>query len=213
MIAVFQLLRNQEMIRQSIPNFSPYFIGWDLTQSDPYYILPILAAGTTFLQQRMMITDPSQKMLMYIFPVMILAISVSLPAGLILYWFTNSLISIGNFKLLRSEKKPIAGLFSKLKAGKSAAEEEESAEEIKKKDTKDTKDTKEKETYNEESEIEDDEEQPEVAKKVNSREKTAKSGSNQSRQNQQKTKAAKTSVKGPKAKNIKGKKKGADNSK
>jgi YidC/Oxa1 family membrane protein insertase len=46
-------------------------------------------------------TDPKQKMMLYVFPVMILLISVNFQAGLLLYWFTNSLISIGNHFLLK----------------------------------------------------------------------------------------------------------------
>jgi YidC/Oxa1 family membrane protein insertase len=103
MIAVFQLLRNQVLISETIPNFNPYFITWNLTEADPYYVLPVLAAGATFLQQRWMITDPSQKMMMYIFPVMILVISRSMPAGLVLYWFTNSLFSIGHNIIIKKE--------------------------------------------------------------------------------------------------------------
>lgn len=110
LIAVFQLLRDPSMISSSVENFNPYFLffGLDLTQPDPYYILPIIAGAATFFHQRLIITDPKQKMMLYLFPVMIIIISVSFPAGLVLYWFTNSLFSVGNHYLLKiseSDKK------------------------------------------------------------------------------------------------------------
>jgi len=110
LIAVFHLLRDPSMISSSVENFNPYFLffGLDLTQPDPYYILPIMAGAATFFHQRLIITDPKQKMMLYLFPVMIIIISVSFPAGLVLYWFTNSLFSVGNHYLLKiseSDKK------------------------------------------------------------------------------------------------------------
>ena len=117
-IAVFNLLREPEtIIMQTIENFNPYFfnlvimgrqMALDLTMPDPTYILPILAAAGTFFHQRLVMTDPKQRMLMYIFPVMIMIISVSFPAGLVLYWLTNSLFSIGNHFIIRtSSEKPV----------------------------------------------------------------------------------------------------------
>lgn len=106
-IAVFTLLRNPEMIKNNIDFFNPYFLGLNLMLSpndvkevygfiNPYYILPILSAAGTFFHQKLVLTDPKQKMMLYIFPVMILVISVGFPSGLVLYWLTNSLFSIGN---------------------------------------------------------------------------------------------------------------------
>ncbi|NMB35325.1 MAG: membrane protein insertase YidC [Firmicutes bacterium] len=100
MIAVFTLLREPGQIIEAIEamgkTFNPVFLWLDLTNPDPFYVLPLMAAAATFFHQRMVITDPRQKMMLYIFPVMIAAISFKFPAGLVLYWFTNSLFSIGN---------------------------------------------------------------------------------------------------------------------
>jgi YidC/Oxa1 family membrane protein insertase len=106
-IAVFHLLREPTLIAQRVEmlgfEFSSKFLfGLDLIQPDPIYILPIMAAAATFFHQRMVLTDPKQKMMLYIFPVMIMVISVSFPSGLVLYWFTNSLFSIGNHFLMKS---------------------------------------------------------------------------------------------------------------
>ncbi|HHU76859.1 MAG TPA: membrane protein insertase YidC [Firmicutes bacterium] len=101
LIAVFQLLRDPNLITKTTSDFSPYFLFWDLTKSDPHYVLPIIAAVLTFFQQRLIITDPKQKMMLYIFPVMIMVISVSFPAGLVLYWLTNSVFAIVNHLTMR----------------------------------------------------------------------------------------------------------------
>ncbi len=97
MIAVFTLLREPAQIAEAIgKTFNPNFLWLDLTEKDPFYVMPILAAAATFFHQRMVITDPRQKTMLYVFPVMIAAISIKFPAGLVLYWFTNSIFSIGN---------------------------------------------------------------------------------------------------------------------
>ncbi|BAF61100.1 MAG: membrane protein insertase YidC [Pelotomaculum sp.] len=60
----------------------------NLSVKDPYYILPILAGVTTFLQSKMTTTtsDPTQRMMLYTMPVFIAWIAGSVPAGLALYW-------------------------------------------------------------------------------------------------------------------------------
>ncbi|NLX90239.1 MAG: membrane protein insertase YidC [Firmicutes bacterium] len=126
LIAVFQLLREPELITKTTTDFSPFFLFWDLTKSDPYYVLPILAAVATFFQQLLVITDPKQKMMLYIFPVIILVISVSFPAGLVLYWFTNSIFSIGNHLLMKKSNNQKVELSSE----KIAKEKEEEVQAI-----------------------------------------------------------------------------------
>ena len=111
-IGVFQLLRDPGAML--IDN--TFFLGLDLVLSpteagryfdfiNPYYILPVISAAATFMHQRMVLTDPKQKMMLYIFPVMILVISVNFPAGLVLYWTTNSLLSVGNHFLIKAMEK------------------------------------------------------------------------------------------------------------
>ena len=71
------------------------FLGiWELSQPDPYYVLPLLAAGTTYLQSRMTATDPSQKSMLIVMPIMIGIFSLSFPSGLVVYWITSNLFSI-----------------------------------------------------------------------------------------------------------------------
>lgn len=76
------------------------WLGWisNLAASDPYYLLPIFMAGTMFLQQKMSPPppDPLQAKIMMLVP---LAFSISFfffPAGLVLYWIVNNLISIAH---------------------------------------------------------------------------------------------------------------------
>ena len=74
------------------------FMLWihDLSQHDPYYILPILMGGSMFLQQRLnpAPADPMQAKVMMFLPVFFTVIFLSFPAGLVLYWLVNNLISI-----------------------------------------------------------------------------------------------------------------------
>lgn len=78
----------------------PFVAGWitDLTSKDPYYVLPILMTVTMVLTQ-ILTPQPQQnqqmKMMMYGMPVFFGFIMISLPAGLVLYIFTNNVLSIG----------------------------------------------------------------------------------------------------------------------
>jgi YidC/Oxa1 family membrane protein insertase len=62
------------------------FLWMSLGEKDPYYILPILAAVTTYLQQKMMgaavQNNPQMQMMTVMMPLMILAIAVTLPSAL-----------------------------------------------------------------------------------------------------------------------------------
>jgi len=67
-----------------------------LGKPDPTYILPLLAAGTTFLQSKMMAVgnDSQQRMMLLIMPIMILFMSARFPAALSLYWVFGNLFTI-----------------------------------------------------------------------------------------------------------------------
>jgi YidC/Oxa1 family membrane protein insertase len=74
------------------------FLWMNLGEKDPYYILPILAALTTWVQQKVMSMftppNPQMRMIMLIFPVMIFTISMGLPAALPLYWVYGNIFMI-----------------------------------------------------------------------------------------------------------------------
>jgi YidC/Oxa1 family membrane protein insertase len=68
----------------------------DLSTKDPYYILPLLMTVTTVLQTWLNPTppDPMQAKLMWIMPLMFSFMFFFFPAGLVLYWLTNNILSI-----------------------------------------------------------------------------------------------------------------------
>ncbi|MFA5857779.1 MAG: membrane protein insertase YidC [Elusimicrobiota bacterium] len=90
--ALFTTLRNAYELRHAP------FMFWitDLSLRDPYYILTILMGISMFLQQQLTMTssDPQQKMMGYIFPVVFTFMFASFPAGLTLYWLISNIISV-----------------------------------------------------------------------------------------------------------------------
>ncbi|MCU0814078.1 MAG: membrane protein insertase YidC [Burkholderiaceae bacterium] len=74
------------------------WIGWitDLSAKDPYFILPLLMTASTLLQTWLNPTppDPVQARLMWIMPIVFSIFFFFFPAGLVLYWLTNNILSI-----------------------------------------------------------------------------------------------------------------------
>jgi len=74
------------------------FVLWikDLSALDPYYVLPILMTVTMVLQTRMNPTppDPVQAKVMQIMPFVFSVFFFFFPAGLVLYWLVNNILSI-----------------------------------------------------------------------------------------------------------------------
>ena len=74
------------------------FILWidDLSAMDPYFVLPLLMGASTYLMQALnpQVGDPMQQKIMKIMPVMFTVLFLFFPAGLVLYWLVNNLISI-----------------------------------------------------------------------------------------------------------------------
>ncbi len=68
----------------------------DLSSRDPYFILPILMGGAMLLQTRLNPAppDPVQARVMQIMPIAFTALFAFFPAGLVLYWLTNTALSI-----------------------------------------------------------------------------------------------------------------------
>lgn len=100
------------------------FMLWikDLSIPDPYYILPILMGITMFIQQKLMARKPTpdmdekqlaqlktQKFMMYGMPIFFVFIFRSLPAGLVLYWFTYNVLSVFEQLNIRRKSQPIIG--------------------------------------------------------------------------------------------------------
>ena len=69
----------------------------DLSQKDPYFVLPILMGITMFIHQKITpttITDPMQKKIFTYLPIVFTFFFLTFPAGLTLYWFVNNILSI-----------------------------------------------------------------------------------------------------------------------
>ena len=68
----------------------------DLSLKDPFFILPLLMTATSLLQTWLNPTppDPMQAKLMWIMPLAFSVMFFFFPAGLVLYWFVNNLLSI-----------------------------------------------------------------------------------------------------------------------
>ncbi len=69
----------------------------DLSEKDPYYVLPVLMGITMFIHQKITpttITDPMQKKIFTYLPIVFTFFFLTFPAGLTLYWFTNNILSI-----------------------------------------------------------------------------------------------------------------------
>ncbi len=73
-------------------------ITWlaDLSAKDPLYVTPVLMGLSMFLQQKMSPTvgDPTQAKIMLIMPVFLTFIFLNFPAGLVVYFITNNILSI-----------------------------------------------------------------------------------------------------------------------
>lgn len=91
-IALYYVLLESVELRQ-VP-----FFGWiqDLSVMDPYFVLPILMGASMFFQTRLNPTpaDPTQAQVMKWMPMMFAVFMLWFPAGLVLYWLTNNILSI-----------------------------------------------------------------------------------------------------------------------
>lgn len=74
------------------------FIGWihDLSVNDPFFVLPVLMGLSMFVQQKLNppAADPIQRKVMSALPVIFTVMFAMFPAGLVLYWVVNNVLSI-----------------------------------------------------------------------------------------------------------------------
>ena len=74
------------------------FMFWvtDLSLQDPFYVLPILMGATMFIQQKITpnTMDPTQAKIMLVLPIGMTFLFINFPAGLVLYWMTNNILTI-----------------------------------------------------------------------------------------------------------------------
>src|SRR5699024_2063508 len=91
-IALFWMLKESVELRQA-----PW-IFWikDLSQMDPYFVLPILMGVTMFFQQRLnpAPTDPTQAKIIKWMPFVFTFMFMWFASGIVLYWVVNNLLTI-----------------------------------------------------------------------------------------------------------------------
>ncbi len=91
-IALYWVLLESVELRQAP------FVLWirDLSAPDPYYVLPLIMGASMFVQQKLTPTqlDPMQQRIMTALPVVFTVFFLWFPAGLVLYWAINNILSI-----------------------------------------------------------------------------------------------------------------------
>jgi YidC/Oxa1 family membrane protein insertase len=93
------------------------FLWFDLGDKDPYYILPIIAGITTFVQQKMMMAgtanqNPQMAMMLWMMPIMIVVFAFNFPAALSLYWVVGNIFMIVQTYFIKGpelQAKPVSG--------------------------------------------------------------------------------------------------------
>ena len=74
------------------------WLGWiaDLSVKDPYYVLPLIMGATMFIQTKLNPTppDPIQAKVMLFMPIVFTGMFLFFPAGLVLYWTVDNILSI-----------------------------------------------------------------------------------------------------------------------
>ena len=80
----------------------------DLSIYDPSYITPVLMGVTMFIQQKMtpITGDPMQAKIMQFMPLMFLVFFLNAPAGLVVYWLVNNVLSIAQQMIINRTYAP-----------------------------------------------------------------------------------------------------------
>lgn len=97
---LYQALLNSIELRhaafiKSLPFTDALWLA-DLSARDPFFITPIVMGLTMLLQQKMSPTsgDPNQARMMMFMPVIFTVVFLNFPAGLVVYWLVNNILSI-----------------------------------------------------------------------------------------------------------------------
>jgi YidC/Oxa1 family membrane protein insertase len=106
-IALYWMLLESVELRQA-----PFML-WiqDLSVKDPYYVLPIIMGATMYIQQKLNPPppDPMQAKVMMALPFVFTFFFLWFPAGLVLYWVVNNVLSIAQQYVItkRVEQSPV----------------------------------------------------------------------------------------------------------
>ena len=85
------------------------FLWFDLGHADPFYILPVVAAITTFIQQKLAMAgtagqNPQMAMMLWLMPIMILIFAINFPAALSLYWVVGNIFGIAQMYFIKGPR-------------------------------------------------------------------------------------------------------------
>ncbi|GAA8062069.1 membrane protein insertase YidC [Helicobacter pylori] len=91
--AIYRVLYNAVELKSS------EWILWihDLSIMDPYFILPLLMGASMYWHQSVTpntMTDPMQAKIFKLLPLLFTLFLITFPAGLVLYWTTNNILSV-----------------------------------------------------------------------------------------------------------------------
>ena len=92
-MGLYWVLQESVELRQA-----PWLLWYkDLSIKDPYFILPLIMGASMFIQQKLnppAVQDPMQQKIFTYLPVIFTVMFLFFPAGLVLYWVVNNILSI-----------------------------------------------------------------------------------------------------------------------
>lgn len=101
LIAIYHAIMRTEEIKAHT------FLWFELGSPDPFFILPIIAGGATFLQQKLMMAgspaaqNPQMMVMLYVMPIMIGVFAVFFPSALALYWVVGNIFMVAQTIFIR----------------------------------------------------------------------------------------------------------------
>jgi YidC/Oxa1 family membrane protein insertase len=101
--ALYAILDTSIVLRNAV--FIPHWIE-NLSEPDPFFILPIAMGIMMFIQQKMQsaqISDPMQRNMMYFMPIMFTVIFLNFPSGLVIYWFIYNTFSVIQTNMIKKK--------------------------------------------------------------------------------------------------------------
>ncbi|WP_081803505.1 membrane protein insertase YidC [Halotalea alkalilenta] len=126
------------MLMESVELRHAPFMLWiqDLSAMDPYFILPILMGLSMFVQQQLNPTppDPTQAKIMKMLPIIFTFFFLWFPAGLVLYWITNNVLSIAQQYMITKQIEKADEKREAQKKAEQAAEHQKKLERQKQKE-------------------------------------------------------------------------------
>ena len=125
----YNVIENGELVAKAGLALSERLIPFGFFRIEYIGILPFLVGGSMYIQQKMTSTDgttgkdggsaqQTQKMMTIMMPLMIGFMSFSLPSGLTLYWFTSTLLGIGQQYLINKKMPTIDEMPKEVVPGK-----------------------------------------------------------------------------------------------